>query len=44
MLPGTWTPTPANIDLTNLGTIDRVQWPGNGRKGVVAAQISSLDV
>ena len=44
MLPGTWTPTPANIDLTNRGPIDWVQWPTNGRKGGVAAQISSLDV
>ncbi len=44
MLSGTLTPTPTNIDLTNRGTIDCAQWPGNGRKSAVAAQISSLDV
>ena len=40
MLAGTLTPMPASVDLTSVGTIDWVQWPGNVRKAGVPPRIS----
>ena len=40
MLAGTLMPMPASVDLTSMGTIDWVQWPGNVRKASVAPRIS----
>ena len=40
MLAGTLTPMPASVDLTPVGTIDWVQWPGNVRKAGVPPRIS----
>jgi len=40
MLAGALTPMPASVDLTSVGTIDWVQWPGNGRKAGVPPRIS----
>ena len=40
VLAGTLTPMPTSVDLTSVGTIDWVQWPGNVRKAGVPPRIS----
>ena len=40
MLAGALTPMPASVDLTSVGTIDWVQWPGNVRKASEPIRIS----